>query len=102
MGRSVMTKSVPINPHQKAYVCTHVFDDVKPILLVSRDDGDWSFLCGEGHEDSASSYRVVGIGHLLDRDPSLQSLLDLPPDWEAERKTTGDAWIRTRCASTDA
>ena len=91
-----------INYHQEAYVCIHIFNNTKPVLFVTRDDSDWSFLCGEGHEDIAENCRVVGIGHILERDPTLLALLDLPPGWEAERKSAGDAWIRTQCRARDA
>lgn len=90
-----------VDPNRKAYVCIHVFDNTRPINLVSRPDGDWCFLCGEEHDDDASQYRVVGIGHLFDRDTSLLELKDLPPDWEAERAAPGGAWLRTRCEFDD-
>lgn len=83
------------NEHCKAYVCTHVFDGSRPVLLVSRPDGDWCFLCGDEHLESASAYKVVGIGHLFQRDPSLEPLADLSPEWEAEREAMGADWIRT-------
>lgn len=86
-----------MNSHHKAYVCVHVFNQTKPILLVNREGGDWCFLCGEEHEDNASEYRVVGIGHLFDRDASLGSLVSLLPDWEAERSSLESDWILTRC-----
>ena len=81
--------------HQKSYVCIHVFDQSRPVLLVSREDGDWCFLCGDVHPDSADYYRVVGLGHVVERDPSLSSVLDLSPNEEAERVAVGDRWIRT-------
>ncbi len=87
--------------HLKSYVCKHVFDRSRPILLVSRADGDWSFLCGESHENSASEYKVVGIGHVLESDPSLQEVLDLPIDWDAERVSVGQKWVRKPCDPTD-
>lgn len=86
-----------IDPHHKAYVCIHVFEGSSPVKLVSRPDGDWCFLCGEEHDEDASSYRVVGIGHTFDKDPSLTELQDLPEDWEAERENLGAKWLRTRC-----
>lgn len=89
--------AMPIDRHQKSYVCTHVFEGSRPVLLVSRPGGDWCFLCGGEHPEDASSYRVVGIGHLFEKDPTLISLEDLPPDWEAEREEVGKPWIRTRC-----
>jgi len=81
--------------HQKSYVCIHVFDQSRPVLLVSREDGDWCFLCGDLHADSADYYRVVGLGHVVERDPSLNSILDLSPNEEAERVAVGERWIRT-------
>ena len=86
-----------LESHLKAYVCTHVFDGSRPVTLVSRPDGDWCFLCGGEHDDEASSYRVVGIGHLFDSDPSLEEISDLPPDWEAERDGPDGRWLRTPC-----
>ena len=97
-----MDEAADRHPHHKAYVCLHVFAGVKPVLLVSRADGDWSFLCGEGHEDAASSYRVVGIGHVLQRDRSLEELLDLPPDWDAERLGPDGPWLRRPSGADEA
>lgn len=85
---------------QKAYVCTHVYDDVAPVLLVSRPEGDWCFLCGAVHDDNGAAYRVVGIGHLFERDRSLSNLRDLPADWEAERADLQSSWLRTPISPT--
>lgn len=84
-----------IDFHQKAYVCIHVFDDSKPVLLVCRPDADWCFLCGEEHPEDAAYYKVVGIGHVLENDSSLEELLNLAPEEEAERAAPGAPWIRT-------
>lgn len=43
-----------VDPHQKAYVYPHVFDDSIPVLLVSRPEGDWCFLCGVVHSDTTA------------------------------------------------
>lgn len=103
MGR---TKTVTPSPsdepdahvpsHQKAYVCTHVFDGERDVLLVSRPDGDWCLLCGGDHPDDPSSYRVVGIGHFLDQDPRLREVLDLDANEEAERSRKDGPWARSR------
>lgn len=83
--------------HSKSYVCIHVFEGCRPVLLVSRQDGDWCFLCGgTDHAQSAESYRVVGLGHVVRRDRSLEDVLDLEPNWEAERADVFSAWLRTR------
>jgi hypothetical protein len=76
-----------------AFVCSHIFRNESPILLVSKQDGDWQFLCGAGHAEDAIPH-VVGLNHLLGRDSTLTELLDLPDDWEAERTSKGSPWHR--------
>jgi hypothetical protein len=78
-----------------AYVCSHVFKDALPILFVSRADGDWQCLCG-GQHDPDEVPRVVGLNHLMERDPTLAELRDLPEEWEAERANVGGAWIKAQ------
>jgi hypothetical protein len=82
--------------HRKVYACIHVFDGERPALDVTRADGEWSVLCGELHPDEATSYRVVGIGHLVDRDARLAEVLDLEPEEEAERSDAHSLWVRSQ------
>ena len=79
----------------KSYVCSHVFENKRPILLVVREDGDWMFMCG-GADHVSHQYRVVGVGHLVDRDPTLNDCADLPNGSEAERSAIGEPWLRSR------
>lgn len=81
------------SPEVLAYVCSHVFGHTRPVLLVARDDGDWQLLCGGTH-DPEEVPRVVGLNHLTDDDPTILQVVDLPVDWEAERKSPDDQWIR--------
>jgi hypothetical protein len=75
-----------------AYVCSHVFNGRRPVLLVSREGGDWQFLCGNtDHEGEIP--RVVGVNHLLGQFPDLR---DLPPEWDAERESEASEWKRRR------
>jgi hypothetical protein len=75
------------------FVCAHVFDNSRPILLVARENGDWMHLCGQTHEES-EEYHVVGVEHLLERDPTLHGIADLPDNTEAERSAVGMPWSR--------
>ena len=78
-----------------AYCCGHVFRRERPVLLVSREGGDWQFLCGGvDHNDVYEPYHV-SVAVLLDADPSLNQIADLSVDWEAERTEVGGDWIRT-------
>jgi hypothetical protein len=83
----------PTDLHWRVFVCRHVFAREKPVLLVSRPDGDWCFLCGGQHAQSTADFMSVGVGHVLEQDDSLIELLDLKPGWEAERKDRNSPWI---------
>ena len=78
-----------------AFVCSHIFANSRPVLLVAREDGDWMFLCGAEHPEE-EKYEVVGVEHLLERDPALRELNDLEDNQEAERSAVGEPWVRTR------
>jgi hypothetical protein len=67
-----------------------------PILVVTHDadDGGWQFLCGTTHDPADG--RVVGLGRMYARDPSLGELADLPEGWRAWRASPAHAWERGR------
>jgi len=53
------------------------------------------FMCG-GADHGDNDIRVVGVGHLVERDPTLNECADLPNGFEAERSTVGAPWLRIR------
>ena len=65
-----------------------------PLLLVTHDleDGTWQFLDG-GHvfEDDGAT---VLLGEMIQFDPSLESLADLPSGWYAWRTAPDEPWQR--------
>ena len=77
-----------------AYVCNHIFNATRPVLLVSREDGDWQLLCGGTHDEDEKP-RVVGMNHLIEKDASLREILDLSSNWDAERSAVNAHWVRT-------
>lgn len=81
--------------HMLVFCCEHVFRHERSVLYVCREDGDWQFLCGQGDHAKTRDPMVVGVGHLIEWDPSLRALSDLPANFEAERGYQGDGWIRT-------
>ena len=83
-------------PNLKSYVCAHVFAEKRPILLVAHEDGDWSFMCGRCDHGGSDDYRVVGVSHVVERDPSVNDCSDLPNGYEAEREGVGKPWLRTQ------
>jgi len=81
--------------HLKVFCCEHVFRHERPVLYVCRADGDWQFLCGQADHPETSDPMVVGVGHLVDDDPSLLEVSDLATNYEAERQSKSDSWIKT-------
>lgn len=65
----------------------------KKILFVSHDadDGAWQFLCGKEHNESDA--RIVSLKYVLDLDPTIVNLKDLPLGHCAERESKNDKWV---------
>jgi hypothetical protein len=81
--------------------CGHVFRRKRKALLVAREGVDWQFTCGGGDHYSSKDGDHVMLGVLLNFDPSLDELADLPTGWEAERKDSDSPWIRTKSGARD-
>lgn len=77
-----------------AFVCSHVYDQSRPVLMVVRQGGDWQFLCGHQHAADDVPH-VVGLKHMFEIDASIKELSDLPNECEAERIAINAPWIRT-------
>jgi hypothetical protein len=84
-------------PNAAAITCRAVLAGA-PILHVSHDSDDhgWQFLDGGDYGDDAatSEGRLIGMGHVLELDPGLRELADLPPGWIAWRDTASEPWRR--------
>lgn len=79
-----------------AQVCAHVAEEDQPVLLVSREaNGEVLALCG-GENDTPDAMHDVPLSQLLDLDPTLSLLADLPDGWAAVRDSADDDWIRSK------
>ena len=67
-----------------------------PVLLVVRDADDGGFQFLDGGDCPNDQARVVGLGRMVDGDPTLRDLADLPPGWRAWRPAVGIPWTRAR------
>jgi hypothetical protein len=64
-----------------------------PILRVSHDhDGVWQFL--EWDTPREQDAMVVSLLNMVNRDPSIRELSDLPRGWRAFRRRGDDSWNR--------
>jgi hypothetical protein len=82
-------------PHNRAtFTMRQVLDGSEPILLVSHeaDDGSWQFI---GSTDACvEDCRVVCLECMVAHDPSVLEIADLPPGWQAVRRSPGHPWQR--------
>lgn len=82
----------PVNT--AAFTTRQVLRDAYPVLQVDHDhDGDWQFLCGTTLE--SEDLTIVCMGCVLERDPMLALLADLPAGWFAVRDSASDNWSRS-------
>lgn len=79
-----------------ARTCTHVLDDDRPILVVSREaDGEVLAVCG-GEDDTPATTKDIALDELLGLDAGLTSLADMPDGWVALRESTDQDWTRSK------
>ena len=84
-------------PKNVATITTRqVIREGQPILLVSHaaDDGSWQFLTGGAF--STEDGMLVALQEIVEHDPSVSELADLPLGWVAKRDAIGSPWSRSR------
>jgi predicted adenylyl cyclase CyaB len=78
----------------EAITLDRILNGTSPVLLVCHDleDQGWQFLDGEHvfEEDGAAVY----LGDMVQLDPTLAALADLPAGWYAWRAAPGSPWQR--------
>ena len=81
-------------------VCQHIFDQSRPIKLVMRDQESMLLmLCGEeDHDWDNHRPRVVGIGHLLERDTRIGEL-EIEAGYEAN--LVNSTWMISKTPEED-
>lgn len=69
----------------------------QPILYVSHDDEDgaWQFHTG-AQQVSPGDALIVALSKMVEHDPSICQLADLPCGWFAERDSGASPWRRAQ------
>jgi hypothetical protein len=82
------------DPNTACFTTSHVLSGA-PILRVYHDyDGDWQFH-GEATEPAQDDEaKLVCLRDIVDREPSVAGLHDLPYGWRAERASSSTDWTR--------
>jgi hypothetical protein len=81
-------------PHDLGVLTTIRVLEGAAIVMVSHDedDGGWQFLCGTTGDPADG--RIVHLQDIIDRDPTVEEVSDLPLGWIAYRSAIGESWTR--------
>jgi len=83
-------------PNVATFTTRQVIHERHPILYVTHDDdGAWQFHTGDS-EVSAKDCMIVCLAEMVQSDPSLLALADLPHGWVAFRDSVDLPWSRCR------
>ncbi len=90
------------HPEKLVFTCCHFLEGEKPLTFAAHhfDDNNWQFLCSEHHADTDAV--IITIGELLELDPSIEELCDLPVGYLATRKNKNAKWISSRIPNENA
>jgi len=79
-------------PNVAAITSTHITKDGDPILLVTHyeDDHSWGFQSGKPIETKDG--QLVAMKTIVELDPTVMQIADLPPGWSAERDAVAADW----------
>lgn len=78
-------------------VCSHVAAG-KPILFAERSESEeevdtgWQFVCDSGIKETIATAQVWALDEVLELEPSLRQLIDLPPGTELKRTDANSPW----------
>jgi hypothetical protein len=83
-----------LSPDTMVFATRRVTELGYPVLVVSHDadDGAWQFLCGTTNDPKDGV--TESLASMLERDPVLDELADLPRGWIAWREDKESDWVR--------
>jgi hypothetical protein len=92
----------PDKPHTKAFLSKAVQEGKEWITFVTHDlsDGAWQIFGETGVEEGG--LKLTCLHHIVEKDPTLNELADLPKGWWAEREAPGQPWERYEHVPDDA
>jgi hypothetical protein len=76
------------------FTTKQVVKDRKPILFVTHDtdDGAWQFHSGDVAR--SEDIMILALSEIVEIDPSITELADLPLGYKASRNSPSDSWRR--------
>jgi len=90
-------------PNAAAISLRQIVHDGAPVLLVTHDEDDhaWQFL-DSSDDPKVEDAVIVCMSHIVEADPTVCEVADLPPGWRAWRERVGSLWVRGRTTEDDS
>jgi len=84
-------------PHTKVFISKPVQENKEWITYVTHElsDGAWQIVGETGVESGGPE--LACLHQMIEKDPTLTELADLPKGWYAERTAPGKPWERFEC-----
>ncbi|MGK7390507.1 MAG: immunity protein Imm33 domain-containing protein [Candidatus Cyclobacteriaceae bacterium M2_1C_046] len=94
-GKAKLIKEFKDPPNTAVFTTKFVTEEYKPITYVSHDDdgSDWQFFSNDDFKELESIARIVSLQEIINLDPSIRELADMPVGYYATRKSKDDKWI---------
>jgi len=75
------------------FTTRQVLEGLEPVREVYHDhNGDWQFLCGTTL--NTEDLKLVCLGCMVETDPTIGELSDMPPGWCGTRQIRGGEWVQ--------
>ena len=78
------------------FTTTHVLKDGKDITHVYHDESDHGWQFHYPGPKKAADAMLVALHEIVDFDPTVLEVADLPPGWVAIRDRRGGSWRRQK------
>jgi RNAse (barnase) inhibitor barstar len=82
-------------PNCATMTTTHVMRDGEPITRAYHDESDHGWQFYSEQVTRTKDAMIVLLKEIVNLDPSVQEIADLPPGWMAQRESRAAPWHRT-------
>lgn len=83
------------SPNTAVFTTKFVIYDKKEITYVTHDidDGAWQFFSNDDFNNFEDVAKIICLSEIIEIDPTLLELAEMPEGYIAYRKFKGDNWI---------
>jgi hypothetical protein len=88
-------------PNVAVFTVRRILEGGRPIIHVCHDDEDGAWQFHDGGPPTMDQAMIVSLHCMLNHDPTIAELADLPCGWEAKRTGPGKPWKRAQQARSE-